>query len=130
MSPVSLRLKVDKDIARKESCRAIPLVNIKAKFSQQHTSRLNPARYSKNCDQDQEGFVQMHMSNQQSTHKTHTIISVHTEKSQHHLFMMKTWNNSEVWWCTPVVPALRRHRQEDCCKFTAILVYSACLRAA
>jgi hypothetical protein len=31
---------------------------------------------------------------------------------------MKGW----VWWCTPVIPALRRLRQEDC-EFKANLGY-------
>ena len=27
------------------------------------------------------------------------------------------------WWCTPLIPALRRQRQVDLCEFKANLVY-------
>jgi hypothetical protein len=31
-------------------------------------------------------------------------------------------NRYQVWWCTPVIPACRRQRQEDC-KFETSLGY-------
>jgi hypothetical protein len=27
------------------------------------------------------------------------------------------------WWCTPLISALRRQRQEDLCEFKASLIY-------
>ena len=33
------------------------------------------------------------------------------------------------WWCTPLIPALRRQRQVDLCEFEASLVYRARSRA-
>jgi hypothetical protein len=32
---------------------------------------------------------------------------------------------SQVWWCTPLNPALRRQRQADLCEFEASLVYKS-----
>ena len=34
------------------------------------------------------------------------------------------------WWCTPLIPALRRQGQADLCVFEASLVHSACFRIA
>jgi hypothetical protein len=34
------------------------------------------------------------------------------------------------WWCTPLVPALRRQIQVDLCVFKASLVYSTSSRTA
>jgi hypothetical protein len=38
--------------------------------------------------------------------------------------------NSWEWWCTPLIPALRRQRQVDLCEFQAILVYRESSRTA
>ena len=30
-----------------------------------------------------------------------------------------------LWWCTPLILALKKHRQADLCEFEASLVYTA-----
>ena len=36
--------------------------------------------------------------------------------------------NGQATWCTPLIPALGRQRQEDFCEFKASLVYRASSR--
>jgi hypothetical protein len=35
-----------------------------------------------------------------------------------------------VWWCTSLIPGLRRQRQEDLCELEAIMVYRMSPRTA
>ncbi|XP_038184960.1 uncharacterized protein LOC119813640 isoform X3 [Arvicola amphibius] len=32
------------------------------------------------------------------------------------------------WWCTPLMPTLRRQRQADLCEFKASLIYKSCFQ--
>lgn len=35
----------------------------------------------------------------------------------------------QVWWCVPLIPVLRKQRQEDLCKFNASLSYRVSSRS-
>jgi hypothetical protein len=37
----------------------------------------------------------------------------------------KRHRQSQPWWHVPLIPALRRQRQEDLCEFEASLVYTS-----
>ena len=41
---------------------------------------------------------------------------------------LKTHFQGQAWWCTLLIPALRRQRQVDLCKFEASLIYKASFR--
>ena len=45
-------------------------------------------------------------------------------------FFKKDYLLARQWWCTPVIPALRRQRQGDLCQFKASLVYRVSSRMA
>ena len=42
----------------------------------------------------------------------------------------KSTNEDWEWWCTPLIPALRRQRWVDLCEFAASLVYRVSSRIA
>jgi hypothetical protein len=44
--------------------------------------------------------------------------------------LFKSASFGRVWWCTPLIPAIRGQRQANLCKFEAILVYRASSRTA
>ena len=41
------------------------------------------------------------------------------------LWLVKIHFGAELWWCTPLIPALGRQRQVDLCEFKASLVYKS-----
>jgi hypothetical protein len=65
---------------------------------------------------------------------THTHTHMHTRTAHRHTRRQNTQIHKikikPVRWCTPLIPALKRQRQEEVCELGSSLVYIASYRTA